>query len=75
MLIRSKHIRLLINKKDKSVIMSLLVKKCFKVQSSAKNNKRKQIQLTVYYQETFLAEGRALNILLINEQRYQDFEP
>ena len=39
------------------------------------HNKKKQIQISVYKPETFLAEGLALNILLINEQIHHIFGP
>ena len=48
----------------------------FRAQTSAKNNiEKEQIQLTVHYQDTFLAEGRALNIISIHAQQHHDLEP
>ena len=39
------------------------------------NSKNEQIQLTVYYPETFHAEGRALTIIVIRDKQNQDLEP
>ena len=56
-------------------MMSLLVKQILGLSLQLKKTEKEQIQLPVDQQETFLAEGRALNIIVISDQQHQDLEP